>query len=55
MQEQQQEIETLKNQHQRSSPSVENENSDLQKQVSRLTEVVKQLQQKIAVLEKQAK
>lgn len=55
MQEQQQEIETLKNTNRVSSPSVQTENDDLKNQVSALTDMVKQLQQKVAALEKQVK
>ncbi|HET7119427.1 MAG TPA: tail fiber domain-containing protein [Hanamia sp.] len=55
MQEQQQEIETLKMQNRSSAPSVQNENTDLQNQVSALTELVKQLQQQVNALQKQGK
>jgi hypothetical protein len=54
MQEQQQEIETLKTQNP-IAPSVQTENNDLKSQVSTLTDMVKQLQQKVDALEKQGK
>lgn len=55
MQEQQQEIENLKSQNRNASPAVQSENSDLRKQVSNLTEIVKQLQQQVNALQKQVK
>lgn len=55
MQEQQQEIEALKTQNRFASPSVQNENNDLKSQVSALTDMVKQLEQKVDALEKKVK
>lgn len=54
MQEQQKEIESLKNQRLQPS-SVQKENEDLKYQVMQLTQTVKQLQQKVDALQKQVK
>lgn len=55
MQEQQQEIEALKNQNRSTTPSVQTENDDLKNQVSTLKDMVKQLQEKVDALQKQVK